>query len=324
MLFRFRAPLRTLSFNFNYMNNQHNAKYAFYYLLSLVALIFMALGVGMIVFSIIDKTVPDALNLNNGSLDGQLKFAISALLIAAPIFYLIFNLICRGLRKEEIAPDSGVRRWLTYFTILVSSLIILGVFIGVINSFLSGDLTSQFILKAAAIFLISGIVFSFYFYDIKRENVIKKDRVLKIFFLATLILVIAAFVASWFFVESPRTARERRLDQIVVNNIYSLESAVNSYYDRHKQLPNNLEEIRGENDIYLEANYLIDPETKEPIVYQKLNDQDFQFCATFRTDSAVINGRSVPVYAGGNKNHAAGYQCLKGTLWSMVKTENIQ
>jgi len=306
------------------MNNKQNAKYAFYYLLSLVALIFMALSVGMIAFGIIDKTIPDALNFIAGSSDPQLKFAISALLIATPIYYLILNLIYRGLRKEEITKDSGIRRWLTYFTILVSSLIILGVFISVINNFLSGDLTSQFILKALAVFVIAAAVFSFYFYDIRRSDLIKKDKIVKIFFYVSLVLVIAAFIASWFFVESPKTARARRLDQIVVNNVYSLESAVNSYYDRYKKLPETLADIKAEKDIYLTPNILIDPETKDPIAYQKLGEKDFQFCATFRTDSAVTNGGRTLSYPTDSKNHAAGYQCLKGNLWNVVKAEPVK
>jgi uncharacterized membrane protein len=302
----------------NNMNNTHNAKYAFYYLLSLVALIFTALSVGMIVFNIIDRTIPDILSSINGSSDAQLKFAISALLIATPIYYLILNLIYRGLRKEEIAKDSAIRRWLTYFTILVSSLIILGVFIGVINSFLAGDLTSQFILKAVTIFILAAAVFSFYFYDIKRADLIKKDKIVKIFLWASLVIIAAAFVASWFFVESPKTARARRLDQAVVSNINNLESVVNSYYDRYQKLPDNLEAVKAEQDIYLAANALIDPETKTPIVYQKLGDKDFQFCATFRTDTATENDRTIS-YPKNSQNHAAGYQCFKGSLWSEVK-----
>jgi len=313
----------------NNMNSKQNAKYAFYYLLSLVALIFMSLSVGMIVFSIIDKTIPDVLNSVVGNYDGQLKFAISAILIATPIFYLIINLIYRGLRKEELAKDSGIRRWLTYFTILVSALIILGVFISVINSFLAGDLTSQFILKALTVFIIAAIVFTFYFYDIRREEVIKKDKIMKIFLGVSLVLVVAAFVASWFFVESPKTARQRRLDQAVVNNIYSLESAVNSYYDRYKKLPDNFEAILAEKDIYLDPKVLVDPETKTPIVYQKLGDKDFQFCSTFRTDSAATNNQervSYPAvsYPAGSKEHAAGYQCLKGTLWAVVQPTPVK
>lgn len=302
----------------NNMPNNQNAKYAFYYLLSLVALIFMALSVGMIAFSIIDKTIPDALSpVTNG--DEMLKFAISALLISGPIFYLVINLIYRGLKKDELAKDSGIRRWLTYFTILVSALIILGVFIGVINSFLSGDLTSQFILKAATVFIIASAVFSFYFYDVRRQEVAKKDKVVKVFFFVSLALVAVAFVSAWFFVESPAAARNRRLDQAVVSNIYNLESAVNSYYDRYKKLPDSLAAVQGERDIYLDARSLVDPETNIPIFYQKLGDNDFQFCAVFRTDSASESKR-VSYPSNKNENHGAGYQCLKGTLWNTVKT----
>jgi len=306
-----------LNFNFKYMNNQHNAKYAFYYLLSLVALIFMSLGVGMIVFGIINKTVPDALNLLSSNIDSQLKFAISALLIASPIFYLVVNLIYRGLKKEEISRESGIRRWLTYLTILISALIILGVFIGVINSFLSGDLTGQFVLKALTILVIAGLVFSFYFYDIRRREVIKKDIIFRIFFWVSLVLTVVTFVASWFFVESPQLARQRRLDQVVINNIYSLESAVNSYYDRYNKLPDDLMAIKGESDIYLDDRVLVDPETREVIVYQKTGEQSFQFCATFRTDSDLTSDRHG--YPIASKRHAVGYQCLSGTLWSVIQ-----
>jgi uncharacterized protein YpmS len=279
----------------------------------------------MIMYSIIDKTVPDALSTFVGNYDSQLKFAISALIIATPIFYILSSLIFKGLRKEEIEKDSGVRRWLTYFIILVSSLIILGVFIATINNFLSGELTSRFILKAITIFFLSATVFSFYFYDIKREDLRKKDLVTKLFFFISLGLILAAFIAAFFFVESPKTARARRLDQIVVNNISNLESLVNSYYDRYKKLPDNLEAVKAEKDIYLDPNTLIDPETKQAIVYQKLGEKDFQFCANFRLDSVRDNNGAYPLAVSyptypGDKNHAAGYQCLKGNLWSLVKT----
>jgi hypothetical protein len=310
------------------MQNKHNAKYAFYYLLSFAALIFVGVSVGMIVYGIIDKTVPDALTSYMGSYDAQLKFAISALIIATPIFYLLSNLILKGLRKGEIEKDSGVRRWLTYFILLVSSLIILGVLISVINSFLSGELTSRFILKAITVFIISGAAFSFYFYDIRRDDLMKKDVVIRIFSIISLILIIAAFIAAFFFVESPKTARARRLDQIVANNISSLESGVNSYYDVSKKLPDNLDELKTVSNVYIDPNSLIDPETRVMIVYKKTGDKSFEFCATFRTDSTKDSdgngGVNYAMPSGiGTSNHGAGYQCIKGNLWSVIKAEPV-
>jgi len=306
------------------MNNSHNAKYAFYYLLSLAALIFTAISVGMIIFSIINKTIPDALSFSSGNFDGPLKFAISTLLIAAPIFFFVINLIYRGFRKEEITKDSALRRWLTYFNILVSSLIILGVFIGVINNFLSGDLTSQSILKAVTVFVIAAIVFSFYFYDIKRPDLIKPNKVVKIFFWASLVLVVATFVAAWFFVESPQMARNRRFDQIVVNNISSLESAVNNYYEKNKRLPVDIIELKDNSDLYLNPNVFFDPEHQTPIVYEKISDESFQFCALFRTDSRSDDQGRPRSYIGDGKNHGVGFQCLGGTLWANSKATLVK
>lgn len=303
------------------MNNKHNAKYAFYYLLSLAALIFMAISIGMIAFSIIDRTIPDILAYNNYySIDGRLKFAISALLISGPIFYWMSYLINRGLRRGELEKESGIRRWLTYFIILVSSLIILGSFVSLINSFLSGELTTRFIFKALTVMIIAGVSFSFYLYDIKRANPEQPDKVVKIFLLATLTLALAAFISAWFFVESPSEARARRLDEMVLNNISSLENAVNSYYSHSEVLPENLSALTADSRLYyLDANNLLDPETKEPIVYNRLSETEFEFCATFRTDNRNKQGELGYRPINQNREHDKGYHCLSGVLWETVK-----
>jgi len=312
------------------MRENYNPKYAFYYFLSLVALIFMAVSVGLIAFGIINRTIADVLaiaayNNFNNNFNGQFKFAISALFIATPVFYIISNLINRGLKREELKIDSEIRRWLTYFIIFVSSLIILGVFIGIINNFLSGELTTRFILKAASVFIIAAMVFSFYFYDIKRVDVVKKDKVVKMFFFASLTLVLVAFISAWFYVESPQEARNRRLDEIVVNNMYNLESAINAYYERHSVLPISLDDLKNEENFFFEDNFIFDPETQERIVYKLTgeNNDSFELCANFRTNSFELSGSRATHYRG-DKNHEAGYQCLAGQLWSREIIEPIE
>jgi hypothetical protein len=304
------------------MSNNHNAKYAFYYLLSLVALIFVSISVGLIAFGIISQTVADTLALNSYmDYNGQFRFAISALLIATPIFFVINRLINRGLQTKELDQESGIRRWLTYLILLVSSITVLGIFISIINNFLNGELTLSFVLKALTMLIISGSVFAFYLYDIRRVDVTQKDKIVKIFFFASLIIIIAVFVSAWFFMESPKESRNRRLDQIVVNNIYSLESAVNSYYDIHKVLPNSLDDLKNQSNLYFDAKAAIDPETRVAIIYNKIDSTNFEFCATFRMSSFLDNGQSRPamMYGSGSKDHEAGYQCLKSTLWNLQK-----
>lgn len=312
----------------NNMDNKQNAKYVFYYLLSLVSLIFMALSVGLIVFGIIDKTIIDVINNYASNDDGALKFAISAILISAPAYYLISRLIYQGLKKGELNKDSASRRWLTYFILLVSFLIILGVLIGIINVFLSGELAGRFVWKSLTALVISASIFSFYFYDIKREEPDKSSKVIKIFFFASLVLVIAAFIAAWFFIESPKTTRARRLDQALVQNMSSLESYINSYYDKNKKLPANLEELRSDKSVYLDERIFTDSETKKAIVYNKLEDQRFELCADFRTDSLKdANNQPVasyPVQDIYSKEHRAGYQCFPGNLYAAVKAAPVK
>lgn len=296
------------------MQNNINAKYAFYYLLSLAALIFTAVSVQMIVFGIIDRTVADAIAFNSyDSVDSQLRFAISALFIAAPIYYFLSRLIIKGLRKKELEMESPLRRWLTYLIILVAAVIILGVFVSVINNFLSGEMTSRFILKATSMLVMAAAVFSYYFYDMKRKTVDSKDKVITLFGWISAALVLAVFVSAWFFVESPATARAKRLDSILMNNIYQLENSVNTYYSQYGRLPASLDEIKGSSDVYYDSRVETDPETGERIVYRVDGEEKFSFCATFRASSESQGMERRPY--GDNKDHDAGYDCVQGAFW---------
>lgn len=302
------------------MNNDTNAKYAFYYLLSLAALIFTGISVGLIASGIIDQTVRDILDYGSYASNSQLKFGISALLVAAPVYYWMSALIARGLRRGELAKDSGIRRWLTYFIILVSSLIILGFLLGLLNSFLSGELSTRFILKAVSVFIIAGGVFSYYLYDIKRGIVSDRPAVVKAFFFVSLAIVLASFVSAWFFVESPREARDRQLDDRLVSGMYSLESAVNAFYVETGRLPGNLEELLAFPGAGLDEQAIADPETGEKIAYQSSGEDTFSLCATFRTDTDDQAGNARP-YMSSTNDHDAGYQCLERTVWNKPALE---
>ncbi len=305
------------------MNEQHSAKYSFYYLLSLVSLIFIGISVGLVAFGIINKSVIDPLsNSYYRNYDSSLRFAISAILIATPIYYYSLFLIKQGFKKNEISSDSSIRKWLTYFIILVSSLIILGVFISVMNNFLSGGLSLKFILQALSVFIISALVFSFYFYDVKSD--FKEDKKIreKIFLSISLLLIVSAFVSAWFFIESPKQIRARKIDGLLLNRISTLESFVNDYYSTFGTLPENMTDLKTARSRYfMDENHFINPNNGEEIVYNKINKDQFEFCASFETNSFTENKRSGVVYpAMINRDHEAGYNCLAGSLW--VKEEN--
>lgn len=300
--------------------NTQSPKYSFYYLLSLVALIFTAISAGLILFGIIDDSFKDAwaYNMYRNS-DGQYKFAISALLIAAPTYYLTVYLINRGLKKLELAINSNLRRWLTYLILFVSALIILGIFIGIVHNFLSGALTLAFMLKLSSVLIIAGAIFSYYFWDIRRVNFEQKNPVQRLYKIISIVLLSAIFIAAWFFVELPADSRARQLDEKLMSNINQLENAVNAYYTSNGSLPTSLEDLEGEDSVYLEKRHLYDQENGKAIEYRKESDDSFVFCAEFRRASDANDDDYRPYY-NSEKEHEAGYSCVKGLLYKQPDT----
>ena len=302
-----------------------NPKFAFYYLLSLVALIFMSFSVGMIIFSIINKTIIDALSFSSNIHDSSpLRFGIAALLISAPIFFLCVRAINRNLKKGDMDKDGALRNWLTYFILAVSAVIILGSFVSVIYNFLAGETTVKSILKFVSVMVIAALVFSYYMYDIKREKIKKNDIVINIFFSVALFLVVSVFITSWFFVESPKTAHNRRIDDKLLSNINGVENYVNNYYDLKRVLPDDLKQVIDNVDIYANYDIFFDPETKQEIEYHKLGDRDFELCANFREDSyEYLDRKTASVYdqykIDNAKVYKSGWNCFKGNLWTTDK-----
>ncbi len=293
------------------MDTQNNsAKFAFFYMLSLVALIFTALAAGMIIFQIINKEIVDIISQYSVSFSpDQLKFAISAIIIAAPIYYFTMRQIFKNLYSGALSKDSGIRKWLTYFILFVASVVMLGWLIAVINNFLDGELTTKFILKAMTAMVIAAAIFTFYFYDIKREEPAgKKDKVIRIYFYGSLAAVAAVFIASLFFVESPTETRNRKYDNAILDSFQKIDGALNVYYQDYEKLPAGLEELETE-FTYITDKDLENPVTKEKFEYKTISGNKYELCAVFRTSNKSEEAKYYN-YFREYWPHDAGYQCL--------------
>lgn len=139
---------------------------------------------------------------------------------------------------------------------------------------------------------------------------------LKIFVGAITLCIVAGVVTAFFVVGLPSTERARRMDLQRVNNLQQISYALDSYYALKKDIPNDLQELSGKQDVYIET--INDPQTKEPYSYRKLEATKYELCATFElaaSDTTDPNGpRSMP-YAGGPYDtmwkHSAGRQCFE-------------
>ncbi len=292
------------------MSSKNNAKYAFWYMLSLVALIFMALGCGQVIFQIINKTILDFTGMYSASFNSSmLKFAISSLIISIPLYYLMVRQIERGLRSGDLDKDSGIRRWLTYVILFASSVVMVVWLIVTINNFLNGELTSKFLLKAVTAIIIAGITFSYYLYDIRRDDIKKMNWVMWTYFAVSMVLTVGSLVAAFFFVESPAEARARNHDTQVLNSFTQIDSALGSYYTQTGKLPATLAQI-NEQAPYINQITLQDPQSKKMYDYKVLDETTYQLCADFQTDNTKDMPGQDYTYAD-RWPHATGYQCLK-------------
>lgn len=294
------------------MSKNNSPKFAFWYLLSLVALVFMAFSVGAIIFQVINKYIPDVVAYNYQiSISMELlKFAISALIVATPLYFWMQYLIFRSLKSGELDKEVGVRKWLTYFILLVTAVVVIGYLIAVINSLLDGELTTKFILKTLTVIFIAAVIFSFYFYDIKREDVAKgSDKMIKIYLFGSLAIILASLIFSFTMIESPAQARNRKIDQQIINNFYSINAAVDNYYRANKKLPENLEILLNTDDNALFENNIVNPSTQNKIEYKVVASDKFDLCTDFLTDSAQEQYRSEWKYK-------IGYDCITMTVYS--------
>ena len=301
---------------------KQNAKFAFFYMLSLVALVFTSLAAGMVVFQIINKKVIDLITLAPGGFNQDaLKFAISAIIIAAPIYFVMMWLINKNLLAGKMDKESGIRKWLTYFILLISAVVMIGWLIGAINSFLNGELTLKFILKFLTAFLISALIFSYYLYDIRRKEVAKNNNIIRAYFYGSIAIVLAALTASFFFIDSPLKVRLQKYDQNLVNKFSQIDYAINAYYGETGKLPADLNSLlNGGSTYYLIESDLTDPGTNKFIEYRVGGKDTYELCAVFKTENkSLVNDKSS--YVDVRWLHGEGFQCLKQRVAQVDKSK---
>ncbi len=78
------------------------------------------------------------------------------------------------MTRRQIAEDAGrrrslVRKWLTYVALFVAALVFFGDAVAVIYSFLQGEATLRFLLKALTVACVAGAVFLAYLRDAEAD-----------------------------------------------------------------------------------------------------------------------------------------------------------
>ena len=142
-----------------------SAKDAFLYLLSFSMLATWTIGLGSVMFTLIDRWIRDPLSPANNYYAGgyyQMADSLACMIVAFPLYLFTTRYILREARLHPEKLESPVRKWLTYIALLIAAGVVVGDLISFLTYFLRGELTGRFVAKTSVVLVIAGGVFWYY------------------------------------------------------------------------------------------------------------------------------------------------------------------
>jgi hypothetical protein len=148
-----------------------SAREAFTCLLLFTTLYAVAFNLGSLVFQFINRAFPDPASSYGATFSrASIRFSVSALIVALPVFLFMSRLSSRAATLEASKRASPIRRWLTYLTLFVTACVLIGDFTSLVYSLLGGELTTRFVLKVLTVGAIAGTVFWYYLSDLRADE----------------------------------------------------------------------------------------------------------------------------------------------------------
>ena len=295
-----------------------NAKDFFLNLGAIVALYTVVVSLLNLLFTIIDTAYPLITNGYNYYGSQSISWPVSILIIFFPILILLMWFLAKQSQKDSVARSteggfrefSTIRKWLSYITLFISGLTLASDLITVLYYFIDGqELTTGFVLKVVAVFVVTLSLFLYYISDI-RGKLNSSSR--KIWRIISAVIIIGSIVWGFSVLGSPRTQRLIKYDEQKVSDLQNINNQINSYYYNNKNvLPSSLSDISQFNY----ASVPIDQQGGELYGYDKKSEISYWLCAEFNTDSRKNDKSARPyrddiVYGGNPWTHPAGHYCF--------------
>jgi hypothetical protein len=266
-----------------------SAREAFMYLVMFLTLYISAISLGTNLFQFVNRWLPDAVEYSYiyESTTSVIRSATAALIITFPIFYWISRMLRQAIARDPEKRSSKVRKWLTYVTLFVAAGVIIGDLITLVTYFLSGEITTRFLLKVIIVLAIAGSIFGYYLWDLRGEekeiprNWKAYPAGLKAFISVVVAIVTVVSVSGLWIAGSPSAERARRFDDRRISELQSISYAVDNYWSLNKALPKDLETLQATRDAYVGS--IVDPETSEKYEYTLTDSDSYSLCATFGT-----------------------------------------
>lgn len=296
----------------------------FVYLGTAISLYVSAGSLLSLLFSIINERFADALEMTAYYYGGYgyqagngATFAIASLIIVVPIYLFLSYFIRKDIAADNEKRGLAIRKWFVWFTLFAAGFAVAGDLVALLYTFLQGEVTIRFILKVLSVLIVAGGVFSYYFYDLRRDASSKPN---KLFVGLTGLFIVLAIVLGFMTFGSPQAQRDMRFDSQREMNLSDIQWRVLNHWQTTEKLPqvlNDLEDNFNGNPVP------VDPETKVAYEYTVTAPLSFELCATFaRASSAESQDpKMMPIdtsYYGGGLDprfqHEAGRTCFARTI----------
>lgn len=275
---------------------------------TLVSLIATVTAFLNLVFQTLNNKFPDALNsvyqygYNTYNFEGA-RSALATLIIVFPAF-LILSYFWRKVAKAGLGHiDEVIRKWMMYLILFLVGIVIIVDLVTLVRYFVSGEITTRFIIKVAVTFVIALSVGAYYMFELRGWKKFGPFPVALGSAIKSVIFVVALIVWSFSVIGTPSEQRAWRLDERRIQDLQSIQWTVINFWQQKEKLPASLEEFKNPISSYMVP---FDPEFEKGRVYEykKTADMTFELCATF---TAVMPQGWQEGYGGGRPMFGGGY-----------------
>ena len=266
--------------------NQSAARDVFLYLLVIVVLTMSAVALGSMLFDFVNHYLPDVAQplCAYDSCFSSIRYELAVLFVAFGVLVWAWRYLQRDLAAHPEKSDLKVRRWLMYLTLFVAGVTVIIDLVALINGWLQGELTVQFLLKILAVLFIAGSIF---YYLLRELHAQRPGGNQKYVAWLDIVVVVASLVIAFITVGSPVSARASNLDARRVNDLSYIQSQiVNVYWIAKGTLPDTLQQLVDPVSGFVPPT---DPESGFVYEYLKKGTLEFTLCAVFSTKSTGAN-----------------------------------
>lgn len=285
---------------------------------SLIALYVSLSAILIVLFGVINLAFPDEAAYYweyQGAQEG-IRYGIAMLIVFFPTYILLTRMVNQVRRKEKEGSYLTLTKWLIYLSLLIAGVVLLGDLVAVILTYLNGEITTRFLLKALSLLVVIGTAFTYYTFD-ARGYWKEHETQSKQYGMGVAAAVIAILVLGFYHNETPAEVREMRLDDQQVTDLQEMQYRIEEYYRIEGALPEKIE------DMYTTA--VPDaPEDRADYEYKLIDETTYELCATFAHASPENSMTTRPVVSPLGKDnytwdHGTGEQCFKRVVVDAIE-----